>query len=100
MSTPCWWPPTTQRIADAVRHFGGDVRLTSTDHATGTDRLAEVAAALDCDLVVNVQGDEPLIEPAAIDAGHRTVSRRRGAVDDLALPPFRRRRRRCATRTS
>ncbi len=57
-----------QRIADAVTTFGGLVRMTRSDHATGTDRLAEVAADLDCDLVVNVQGDEPLIEPDAIDA--------------------------------
>jgi 3-deoxy-manno-octulosonate cytidylyltransferase (CMP-KDO synthetase) len=56
------------RIAEAVAGFGGDVRMTRADHATGTDRLAEVAACLDCDLVVNVQGDEPLIEPGAIDA--------------------------------
>ncbi len=57
-----------ERIADAVRRFGGDVRMTSQNHPTGTDRLAEVAASLDCDLVVNVQGDEPLIEPESIDA--------------------------------
>jgi 3-deoxy-manno-octulosonate cytidylyltransferase (CMP-KDO synthetase) len=56
-----------ERIADAVRKFGGEARLTRTTHATGTDRIAEVAATLDCDLVVNLQGDEPLIEPAAID---------------------------------
>ena len=56
------------RIAEAVTKFGGDVRLTRRDHFSGTDRLAEVAAHLDCDLVVNVQGDEPLIEPGAIDA--------------------------------
>lgn len=56
------------RIADAVTTFGGAVRMTRSDHLTGTDRLAEVAAELDCDLVVNVQGDEPLIEPDAIDA--------------------------------
>lgn len=55
------------RVADAVRRFGGEVRITRADHATGTDRIAEVAATLDCDLVVNLQGDEPLIEPAAID---------------------------------
>lgn len=55
------------RVADAVRRFGGDVRMTRSDHSTGTDRIAEVAASLDCDLVVNLQGDEPLIEPAAID---------------------------------
>ena len=57
-----------QRIFDAVSRFGGDARLTGSHHRTGTDRLAEVAATLDCDLVVNVQGDEPLIEPDAIDA--------------------------------
>ncbi len=55
------------RVVDAVRRFGGDVRMTRSDHPTGTDRIAEVAATLDCDLVVNLQGDEPLIEPAAID---------------------------------
>jgi 3-deoxy-manno-octulosonate cytidylyltransferase (CMP-KDO synthetase) len=42
--------------------------MTSPNHLTGTDRLAEVAASLDCDLVVNIQGDEPLIEPESIDA--------------------------------
>jgi 3-deoxy-manno-octulosonate cytidylyltransferase (CMP-KDO synthetase) len=57
-----------QRIADAVKEFGGTVRMTRSDHLTGTDRLAEVAAELDCDLIVNVQGDEPLIEPDTIDA--------------------------------
>jgi len=56
-----------ERIARAVRGFGGDARMTSAAHQSGTDRLAEVARALDCDVVVNVQGDEPLIEPAMID---------------------------------
>jgi 3-deoxy-manno-octulosonate cytidylyltransferase (CMP-KDO synthetase) len=56
-----------ERIADAVRAFGGEVRMTSPSHRSGTDRLAEVAGTMDCDLVVNVQGDEPLIEPAMID---------------------------------
>jgi 3-deoxy-manno-octulosonate cytidylyltransferase (CMP-KDO synthetase) len=55
------------RIADAVARFGGNVRMTRSSHSTGTERIAEVAATLDCDLVVNLQGDEPLIEPAAID---------------------------------
>jgi len=54
------------RIATAVAEFGGNVRLTRVTHRTGTDRLAEVAASLDCDVVVNVQGDEPLIDPRAI----------------------------------
>jgi 3-deoxy-manno-octulosonate cytidylyltransferase (CMP-KDO synthetase) len=57
-----------ERIARAVAGFGGEVVMTSPDHATGTDRLAEVAASLDADVIVNVQGDEPLIDPAVIDA--------------------------------
>ena len=57
-----------ERIARAVTAFGGQVRMTRPDHATGTDRLAEVAETLDCDLVVNIQGDEPLIRPETIDA--------------------------------
>jgi len=55
-----------ERIAAAVEAFGGMVAMTRRDHRTGTDRLAEVAAALECDLVVNVQGDEPLIAPEMI----------------------------------
>jgi 3-deoxy-manno-octulosonate cytidylyltransferase (CMP-KDO synthetase) len=56
-----------RRIADAVSRFGGAVRMTSDAHPSGTDRLAEVAATLTCDLIVNVQGDEPLIDPEMID---------------------------------
>ena len=56
------------RIARAVESFGGDVVMTRSDHPTGTDRLAEVAAGLDDELIVNVQGDEPLIDPAMIEA--------------------------------
>jgi 3-deoxy-manno-octulosonate cytidylyltransferase (CMP-KDO synthetase) len=54
------------RIAATVARFGGNVVLTRDDHASGTDRLAEVASTLDCDIIVNVQGDEPLIDPRAI----------------------------------
>jgi 3-deoxy-manno-octulosonate cytidylyltransferase (CMP-KDO synthetase) len=54
------------RVATTVTGFGGRVRLTRADHQTGTDRLAEVAATLDCDIVVNVQGDEPLLDSRAI----------------------------------
>jgi 3-deoxy-manno-octulosonate cytidylyltransferase (CMP-KDO synthetase) len=56
-----------ERIHRAVLAFGGDSRLTSPAHQSGTDRIAEAAAGLHCDLIVNVQGDEPLIEPAMID---------------------------------
>jgi len=54
------------RIATRVRDFGGNVRLTKATHETGTDRIAEIVATLDCDVVVNVQGDEPLLDPRAI----------------------------------
>lgn len=56
-----------QRIADAVRMIGGEAIMTSGSHETGTDRLAEVAHGLDADIIVNVQGDEPLIYPDMID---------------------------------
>src|SRR6266568_2216285 len=56
-----------ERIVAAVKAFGGRVEMTDKGHETGTDRLAEVAARLDSDIIVNVQGDEPLIEPAMID---------------------------------
>jgi len=57
-----------ERIADAARSFGASVRMTRTDHLSGTDRVAEVASADSAELIVNIQGDEPLIDPAAIDA--------------------------------
>ncbi len=62
------------RIAGAVRQFGGRVRLTSSQHPTGTDRLAEVASAESASFYVNIQGDEPLIDPEAIDAAVLGVS--------------------------
>lgn len=56
------------RIKAAVEGFGGEAILTRSDHHTGTDRVAEVAAHLAAGIYVNVQGDEPLIDPATIDA--------------------------------
>src|SRR5215472_14727921 len=55
------------RILKAVASFGGQGVLTRADHPSGTDRVAEVAQRLDADLIVNLQGDEPLIDPAALD---------------------------------
>ncbi|HUJ11994.1 MAG TPA: 3-deoxy-manno-octulosonate cytidylyltransferase [Verrucomicrobiae bacterium] len=55
------------RILEAVEAFGGDAMLTSPDCATGTDRVAEVARSYECELVVNIQGDEPLMRPEMID---------------------------------
>ena len=57
-----------ERIQDAARAFGAPVRLTRADHHSGTDRVAEVAASEDAQVIVNIQGDEPLLDPAAIDA--------------------------------
>ncbi len=56
------------RVFEAVEAFGGTVVMTSSEHRSGTDRLAEVARGMDCDIVVNIQGDEPLIDADAIDA--------------------------------
>ena len=56
------------RILKAVEEFGGEARMTRTDHRTGTERIAEVAAHVDGQVFVNVQGDEPLLDPAAVDA--------------------------------
>ena len=64
-----------ERIADACREFGAEVVMTRGDHPTGTDRLAEVAESLDDDLIVNVQGDEPLIEGFVVDAVVEALSR-------------------------
>ena len=76
-----------ERIASAARGFGAHVRMTRADHPTGTDRVAEVASAATADVIVNIQGDEPLIDPAAID----------GAVlrmlhdDDIAMSTLKKR---------
>lgn len=56
-----------QRIMEAVKGFGGEARMTRTDHRTGTERIAEVAAHEEGDVFVNVQGDEPLMDPVAVD---------------------------------
>ncbi|MBI5379337.1 MAG: 3-deoxy-manno-octulosonate cytidylyltransferase [Nitrospirae bacterium] len=61
------------RILEAVRAFGGEAVITGTHHRTGTERVAEVAALRSAEIVVNVQGDEPLIDPRAIDAAVRPL---------------------------
>jgi 3-deoxy-manno-octulosonate cytidylyltransferase (CMP-KDO synthetase) len=55
-------------IAEAVRFHGGEAVLTSPNARSGTDRVAEAARGLKSDIIVNVQGDEPLIDPSTIDA--------------------------------
>ncbi len=56
-----------ERIADVIRGIGGKALMTSPDHPSGTDRVAEAAAAIEADVVVNIQGDEPFISGKAID---------------------------------
>ena len=62
-----------QRVVDALRPLGVRVMLTRADHATGTDRLAEVARRCPAEILVNVQGDEPLIDPNTIDDAIRPL---------------------------
>lgn len=57
-----------ERVKKAVEGFGGEALLTRNDHRTGTDRVAEVASRIAADIYVNIQGDEPLIDPGTIDA--------------------------------
>jgi len=77
-----------ERIAKAVKSFGGEAALTRADHRSGTERVAEVAATHpDAEIVVNVQGDMPLIEPAAIDLAIEAVrSEEDTRVGTLAVP--------------
>ncbi len=76
-----------QRILDALAPFGARVVMTRNDHNTGTDRVAEVAAQSDADVIVNVQGDEPLIDPRVIDDAVRPL------LEDPSLPMSTARRR-------
>jgi len=61
------------RIADVVRKFGGKVVMTSPDHSTGTERVAEVARGIEAEIIANIQGDEPLIRGAIIDEAIRPI---------------------------
>jgi 3-deoxy-manno-octulosonate cytidylyltransferase (CMP-KDO synthetase) len=62
-----------ERIYNSARSFGAPVVMTRADHPSGTDRVAEVAASSPASVVANIQGDEPLIDPAAIDAATRAL---------------------------
>lgn len=63
-----------ERIADAVRRFGGESVLTSPAHKSGSDRLAEAALAVAAEVIVGVQGDEPMIDPGVVEASMRPFS--------------------------
>lgn len=63
-----------ERIRAAVEKFGGEAMMTRADHSTGTDRIAEIAASHEAEIFINVQGDEPLVSPEAIDTLAEAIS--------------------------
>lgn len=76
----------SEMIFETVLSFGGKAVMTSPDHQSGTDRIAEVAATMNCDIMVNVQGDEPLIRPEMIDAVISVLDDSRASLGTLAIP--------------
>jgi len=76
----------SETIYETVMAFGGKAVITSSDHQSGTDRIAEVAATMNCDIMVNVQGDEPLIRPEMIDAVISVLDDNRASLGTLAIP--------------
>jgi 3-deoxy-manno-octulosonate cytidylyltransferase (CMP-KDO synthetase) len=76
-----------ERIVKVVQGFGGEARMTRPDHRTGTERVAEVAAHESGDVFVNVQGDEPLLDPAAVDtAVDALLEEPQAAIATVATP--------------
>ena len=76
-----------ERIVRAVEAFGGTVRMTSATHRSGTERVAEIGGNLEVDVVVNLQGDEPMMDPGCIEAVIQTVPVR-SEPDDLDAEMF------------
>ena len=76
-----------ERIAQAVRGFGGEVVMTRVDHQSGTDRVAEVIADRDVSVVVNIQGDEPLLDPEMIDECLNALAESDGAGLSTLMKP-------------
>lgn len=75
-----------ERIERAVKNFGGNVIMTSPNHLSGSDRVAEVANKLSEDVIINVQGDEPLIEPWLIDELVEVFSKSEVKVATARIP--------------
>jgi 3-deoxy-manno-octulosonate cytidylyltransferase (CMP-KDO synthetase) len=67
LASDCLVATDDERIKDACDKHGARVMMTSVDHLSGTDRMAEVAAKTDAEIYINVQGDEPLVDPEAVD---------------------------------
>jgi len=77
-----------ERIRKAVEDFGGEARMTRTDHRTGTERVAEVAAHEAGKVFVNVQGDEPLLDPVAVDTAVSSLLEEPGAAIATVVTPI------------
>ena len=77
-----------QEIIDAVASFGGEAVMTSAEHRSGTDRLAEAARELDADVIVNVQGDEPLIDPKSIERVLEPFATEQGVLMTSLMAPI------------
>jgi 3-deoxy-manno-octulosonate cytidylyltransferase (CMP-KDO synthetase) len=76
-----------ERIVKAVKTFGGEAKMTRPDHRTGTERVAEVAAREEGDIFVNVQGDEPLLDPEAVDAAvNSLLEEPQASISTVATP--------------
>lgn len=75
-----------KKILECVRSFGGKAIMTSSSHQSGSDRVCEIAERMNCDIVVNIQGDEPFIDPSNIDKAIRPfISDRSLNVSTLAV---------------
>ena len=75
-----------ERIYSAVEAFGGLAQMTSTEHQSGTDRIAEVVESIDADLIINIQGDEPLIPPDLISALIQKMQETSAEMGTAAVP--------------
>lgn len=75
-----------QRIADAVADFGGRAVMTSPDHPTGTDRIAEAIEKVDADLIINIQGDEPLVPSEVVDRLVAAMRSSQAEMGTVAVP--------------
>jgi 3-deoxy-manno-octulosonate cytidylyltransferase (CMP-KDO synthetase) len=78
-----------ERIVKAVEAFGGEARMTRTEHRTGTERVAEVAAHVEGEVFVNVQGDEPLLDPVAVETAVRALLEDPPAAISTVATPIR-----------
>ncbi len=77
-----------ERIRKAVENFGGKVVMTSPDHKTGTDRIAEAVSTLDVDIVINVQGDEPMVHPEMLEQAMRPLLEDPSVVVTTLMSPI------------